>query len=64
MRPLALSELLLTELQRVETDGAALPPLNRRLYLSLRGAILALYEMSQEERLAIIMKAADKTKNH
>lgn len=30
----------------------------------LRGAILALYEMSQEQRLAIIMKAADKAKNH
>nr|AQX35401.1 TraC conjugal transfer protein [Enterobacter cloacae] len=30
----------------------------------LRGAILALYEMSQEERLAIIMKAAGKAKNH
>lgn len=30
----------------------------------LRGAILALYEMSQEQRLAIIMKAAGKGKNH
>ena len=41
MRPLALSELLLTELLRAEGDTAAAPPLNRRLYLSLRGAILA-----------------------
>ena len=41
MRPLALSELLLTELQRVEGDTGLAPPLNRRLYLSLRGAILA-----------------------
>ncbi|MGA8008940.1 MAG: PLP-dependent aminotransferase family protein [Thiomonas sp.] len=41
MRPLALSELLLTELQRVEGDANVAQPLNRRLYLSLRGAILA-----------------------
>ena len=41
MRPLALSELLLTELQRVDGDASLAPPLNRRLYLSLRGAILA-----------------------
>lgn len=30
----------------------------------LRGAILALYEMSKDQRLAIIMKAAASTKNH
>ena len=30
----------------------------------LRGAILALYDMPPEQRLAIIMKAADKAKNH
>ncbi|WP_449370849.1 MocR-like pyridoxine biosynthesis transcription factor PdxR [Thiomonas sp.] len=41
MRPLALFELLLTELQRAEGDVSPAPPLNRRLYLSLRGAILA-----------------------
>ena len=41
MRPLALSELLLTELQRDGGDAAVAPPLNRRLYLSLRGAVLS-----------------------
>jgi len=41
MRSLALSELLLTELQRTESDAAVAAPLNRRLYLSLRGAILS-----------------------
>lgn len=30
----------------------------------MRGGILALYEMTQEQRLAIIMKAAASAKNH
>ncbi|MDV7024445.1 MULTISPECIES: hypothetical protein [Atlantibacter] len=30
----------------------------------LRGAILALYEMDQEQQLAIIMKAAAGSRNH
>lgn len=30
----------------------------------MRGGILALYEMTQEQRLAIIMKAAASSKNH
>jgi GntR family transcriptional regulator/MocR family aminotransferase len=41
VRSLDLSELLLTELQRVDAESANLPPLNRRLYLSLRTAILS-----------------------
>jgi len=41
MRPLALSELLLTELQREGNDATTAAPLNRRLYLSLRGAVLS-----------------------
>jgi GntR family transcriptional regulator/MocR family aminotransferase len=41
MPAFALSELLLTDLQRDAANAAAAPPLNRRLYLSLRGAILS-----------------------
>ncbi len=41
MRPLDLAELLLTDLQRNDDPAAASQPLNRRLYLSLRAAVLA-----------------------
>lgn len=41
MRPLDLAELLLTDLQRLDEPDAAAQPLNRRLYLSLREAVLA-----------------------
>jgi hypothetical protein len=46
---------------RLDAILAEIPFIIPRMFCA---GLLALEEMSQEERLAIIMKAADKAKNH